>query len=102
MKRNFQNTALFRNLTRVEAVLEEDSLTKTATLLACQRGIAKEMFDALAALDAWWTAEWPGGPDTDDIRILRLSDETIAIWRAIRAALAKADFVPAMTTEQAR
>ena len=45
------------------------------------------------ALDNFWTADFPGGPDApiDANGHFRLSDDTTALWRQCRAAIAKAE-----------
>lgn len=45
------------------------------------------------ALDNLWTAGFPGGPDApiDANGHFRLSDDTTALWRQCRAAIAKAE-----------
>lgn len=50
---------------------------------------APDMLPILQKLDAWWTQEWPCGPVASD-GIVHLTDETIELWVAIRAAIAKA------------
>lgn len=55
---------------------------------------APDMYQALAKLDDWWTADFPGGPNGDRTALGgmgRLSDETCKIWRQIRSAIAKAE-----------
>lgn len=54
---------------------------------------APDMLMALQALDASWTETFPDGPDGDRRWVGglgTLSDETVTIWRTIRAAIAKA------------
>jgi hypothetical protein len=49
-----------------------------------------EMLEALKRLDAWWLVSFPGGPDGDRSwggGIGMLSDDTVEIWRSIRAAI---------------
>lgn len=50
---------------------------------------APDLLEALVALDDDWTSEFPDGPDTQ-LKFGRLADETLAIWRKARAAIAKA------------
>lgn len=53
-----------------------------------------DMLEALRALDKFWTDEFPKGPDVPapfpnpDVR---LGEDTIAIWKQIRAAIANAE-----------
>lgn len=44
---------------------------------------------ALKAIDDWWTAEFPKGPDAPEYAegMIQLSADTLVIWRQIRAAL---------------
>jgi hypothetical protein len=58
---------------------------------------------ALRKVDAHWTEDFPGGPEGDlsyrngvfqYVNGARLSDSTLEIWRAIRAALALAAEIP--------
>lgn len=54
---------------------------------------APAMYAALEALDRSWTESFPGGPDGERAfagGVGRLSDETVDLWRTIRAALAQA------------
>lgn len=57
-------------------------MTGPAAILTAQHA-------ALVALDAFWTASFPAGPDADDLShgLGRLSSETIAIWKQARAAI---------------
>lgn len=55
---------------------------------------APSMLVALKKIDASWTESFPGGPDGDRAwcgGIGRLSEETVELWREIRAAIAKAE-----------
>jgi hypothetical protein len=54
---------------------------------------APTMLEALKALDAWWTDSFPAGPDAEDISygFGKLSSDTLAIWRQVRAAIAAAE-----------
>ncbi|TXN33934.1 hypothetical protein [Methylobacterium sp. WL19] len=60
-----------------------------ARLIAAAPG----MLAALKALDAHWTAAFPGGPDAADLSygLGQIAPDTIAVWRTARAALAKAE-----------
>jgi hypothetical protein len=55
---------------------------------------APDLYEALKALDAFWLEAYPNGPTNPALaggRLgERLCDETVAIWTALRAALAKA------------
>lgn len=59
---------------------------------------APDLLAFAQALDAHWTADFPGGPDNWDApgaatilgSLGKLSDETLTIWRQCRAALSKA------------
>lgn len=52
-----------------------------------------DMLVALMAVDASWTEEFPDGPDGSRNwnNVGTLSSDTVAIWRSIRSAIAKAD-----------
>lgn len=52
-----------------------------------------QMLEALKALDAWWTDSFPAGPDAEDVSygFGKLSSDTLAIWRQVRAAIAAAE-----------
>lgn len=52
-----------------------------------------QMLEALKALDAWWTDSFPAGPDAADVSygFGKLSEDTLAIWRQVRAAIAAAE-----------
>jgi len=47
---------------------------------------APALLNAAAELDAWWTKDYPDGPDGHSI----LSEDTREIWRNIRAAIRRA------------
>jgi hypothetical protein len=50
-----------------------------------------DLVAALTAIDGFWTEAHPAGPDGDPAHGLGvLSDDTITIWRGIRAALSRA------------
>jgi len=53
---------------------------------------APNLLSALERLDADWTKTFPDGPEgsLDYYGIGKMADETVSIWRDIRAALAKA------------
>lgn len=54
---------------------------------------APDLLEALKAIDSFWTESFPGGPEGSREwagGLGHLSDETIAIWRTIRAAIARA------------
>lgn len=60
---------------------------------------APDLLALARRLDAWWTEEFPSGPDANHEvwgGIGRLSDETLEIWRQVRAAIAKARSLPAI------
>lgn len=60
------------------------------------RDAAPDMLAALNKLDAWWTATFPEGPDGDRSYLGglgTLSDDTVELWREIRAAISKAEAV---------
>lgn len=66
-----------------------DASWANARLLAA----APDLVEALQALDASWSEDFPDGPDGDltfHAGFGRMSDDTAALWRTIRAALAKA------------
>ncbi|WP_106724256.1 hypothetical protein [Pseudaminobacter soli (ex Li et al. 2025)] len=49
---------------------------------------------ALKAMDAFWTEHHPEGPDGDPATLgglVALTDDTLEVWRTIRAAIAKAE-----------
>lgn len=50
---------------------------------------APDLLRAAKRLDTWWREEWPEGPEDSDAAI-RLTDETISIWRDFITAIAKA------------
>lgn len=52
-----------------------------------------QMLEALKALDAWWTDSFPAGPDAEDVSygFGKLSEDTLVIWRQVRAAIAAAE-----------
>lgn len=50
---------------------------------------APDLLRIAKRLDAFWSEEWPEGPEDSDAAI-RLTDETLSIWREFRAAIAKA------------
>lgn len=52
---------------------------------------APDLFEACVALDVFWTESHPEGPDGNPkYWIGTLSDKTLGVWRAARAAIAKA------------
>ncbi len=56
---------------------------------------APDMLKALKTLDAWWTDEFPRGPDGDySDRMFTLSDDTKDIWRRIRTVIAETEGGP--------
>lgn len=57
-----------------------------------QRALIETQQAALKALDDWWTGEFPGGPDDpkNSTGFIVLSDDTLDIWRTVRAAIAAA------------
>jgi hypothetical protein len=63
-------------------------LNETGEANALLVAAAPDLLAALIALDGHWTEDFPHGPDGDGPRIL--ADETLTIWRATRAAIAKA------------
>jgi hypothetical protein len=72
--------------------IDESTAEANARLIAA----APDMLAALKALDANWSEFWPLGPDVpkSDTRIAEIADDTAAIWRDIRAAIAKAEAKP--------
>lgn len=55
---------------------------------------APQVLAALKALDAYWTEDFPGGPDGPRTVMNGLgviADDTIAIWKEVRAAIAAAE-----------
>lgn len=76
-----------------EMVPEPDEAVSNAAFIVRACNTHYQMLEALKALDASWTAEFPAGPDTEDLRygIGRLSEETVGIWKQIRAAIAAAE-----------
>lgn len=55
------------------------------------------MLAALKRLDAWWMRDFPQGPDGDLSwcnGLGQLSEDTCAIWRDIRSAIARAEARP--------
>lgn len=55
---------------------------------------APELLDALRSLDAYWTEDFPEGPEGSRVVLGGLgtiADDTIAIWRKVRAAISKAE-----------
>jgi len=63
----------------------EDQTEANARLIAA----APDLLEALVALDDDWTSDFPDGPDTQ-LKFVKFADETLAIWRKARAAIAKA------------
>jgi len=51
------------------------------------KAAAPQMLDALMALDAYWTEDWPEGPDSPGKHFIRLTNETVALWKQVRAAI---------------
>jgi hypothetical protein len=54
------------------------------------RDAAPDLLAVLKSLDACWCKELPDGPPADDVTHW-LQDDTRAVWRAARAAIAKAE-----------
>lgn len=53
-----------------------------------------QMLSALSALDAYWSEDFPGGPDGSRVflgGLGQVSDDTMSVWRKVRAAIAKAE-----------
>lgn len=69
--------------------MKDDQALCDARLIAA----APDLKALAVALDNFWTADFPGGPDApiDANGHFRLSDDTIALWRQCRAAIAKAE-----------
>jgi hypothetical protein len=67
-----------------------DKFAMDARLIAA----APEMLAALRAMDDFWTSSHPAGPDGDPTTmggLATLTDETLDVWRGVRAAIAKAE-----------
>lgn len=71
----FLDTELFDHLTRIEAILEHENLTKTASALAEQRKIVGDLYAALERLLAHVDRInpprgpfWSGCPDQESAR----------------------------------
>lgn len=74
----------------VYALSDDCRLEADARLIAA----APELLEALRAIDDFWTERIPDGPDhTKDAigRPRKMSDPTVAVWRTIRSAIAKAE-----------
>lgn len=55
---------------------------------------APDMLKALKAIDDFWTSSHPEGPDGDPTimgGLAKISDDTLDVWRTIRAAITKAE-----------
>jgi hypothetical protein len=55
------------------------------------------MLSALKAIDDFWTDAFPDGPDGAASALgglLTLTEDTLAVWRKIRAAIARAEGAP--------
>lgn len=70
-----------------------DSTQEMETANARLISAAPDLKALAVALDNFWTADFPGGPDApiDANGHFRLSDDTTALWRQCRAAIAKAE-----------
>jgi hypothetical protein len=51
---------------------------------------APELLEALRRVDAQGLSEFPGGPD-DPFTIAGCEPDAVAMWRVVRAAIAKAE-----------
>jgi len=63
------------------------------------RTVNAQMLAALKAIDNWWLADFPDGPEGDRTALGglgRISDDTIDIWRTIQAAIAAAESMEAL------
>lgn len=70
-----------------------DRALRTAKANTTLAEAAPEMFEALKRMDEFWTESHPAGPDGDPSTmggLATLTDETLDVWRGIRAALTKA------------
>lgn len=82
-------------MTNIEEIKSELKLAQRAWHInQRKRDAADEMLQALKCMDAYWTADLPEGPDGSR-RALHgfgeVSEDTMQVWRTIRAAIAKAE-----------
>ena len=55
---------------------------------------APKLLEALKAMDAYWTADFPEGPDGSRVALGgfgEVSEDTMQVWRTVRAAIASAE-----------
>jgi hypothetical protein len=89
-----------RNLAQCMAAVgfPHDERPKIVALLERQladahlRAAAPDMLEALKGLDAYWTEDFPKGPDGPRTHGFgEVSEDTMQVWRNVRSAIAKAE-----------